>query len=192
MTSAASWEAVSSIASVVTAAAALLTVVVGAIAAVLALRQLRQGRALSEERARPYVFVALEPNEVLRSNWDLVIKNVGLTAAIDTRISIDPPFERADPIDGHAFMDARLFTAPIPTLPPGAGYRFLMEDVPEHDAKPDHPSVYRVDVNFLDRNRKQHHDVFYLDLDILKGTVYVDQLGIHDVAKSLRKLSDRR
>lgn len=115
-------DQLSATADVVTATAAIGTLVVAVVAALYAKRQvesargsLEEARALRREQAQPYVIVSLEASLASPRLIDLVIKNLGTTAAFDVQLTSDPALTRVK-------QDEYVQVWPgytIPTLVPG-------------------------------------------------------------------------
>ena len=184
------WGLTSSAWGAIGALASVATVLIALAAAIVALRQLRQGRGLAEEQARPYVVVSPERSEADANHLDLVLRNVGHTAARDVRIAIDPPYERVQPnFGGERFMDARIFHSAIPTMPPGFSIRMYLDDVGAHSKANDHPSVYNINLEYKDRKSQLVRDTFVLDLDSYEGILTLQVHGLHHIASSLRAMA---
>lgn len=179
------WSLTSTDWTAIAAIATCLGVVAASVAAFFALRQLRQGRELAEDQARPYVVVYLDESEADPTIIDLVIKNVGQTLAKNVEITIDPPFERAKDL-GYPLMEARMFTQPIAAIPPGFEYRMWAESTQDMHAVDAHPPIYRATVRLRDRRGKLHEETFDLDLEAMRGTLNVSVYNLHHIAKTLR------
>ena len=172
--------------SAIAAVATVLTAVIALVAAVVALRQLVHSRELAEEQARPYVVVSTSPSDADANHVDLLIQNIGQTAATDVQITIDPPYVRAHDFGGSAFMDANLFHAPVPTMPPKFELRLYLDSIPDHEEDTSHPARYRVTVTYRNRLGKSMVDSYDLDLDIYVGILTLQVHGLHHIAQSLR------
>jgi hypothetical protein len=173
----------------VSAVAACLTFFVALAAALAALRQLRQARELSEEQARPYVLVVLEPSEASNKLVDLVVKNIGSTAARQVKLTLTPEFERVSPTAGYPFMATKFIRDGIALLPPAAEYRTLFESIPEHRSSGRTQSEFTVRVSYLDRLSRPISDEFVLDLNANEGSLFVDVHNMHHIAKTLRAIA---
>lgn len=179
------WGAIGAIATVV-------AVVIALVAAIVALRQLRHSRELSEEQARPYVVASTVLSEADRNHVDLVLQNIGHTAASNVRVTIDPPYVRAIDFGGEPFMDAYVFKSSIPTMPPGFKLNLYLDSAAKHHQQPHHPAKYAVSVAYEDRQGKVLQDVYEIDLDIYVGILTLQVHGLHHIASSLRALAKER
>ena len=113
----------------VAAGAAILTAAVAVVAIIFAWRQLKEASAAREltkqldvARSQPYVVFYAEPSSVSNVIMDLVLKNFGLTAARNVRVSIDPWPERSAQ-GGEPVEIPKVF----PLLAPGQEWRVLWD-----------------------------------------------------------------
>lgn len=105
----------------ITAIATAVLAILGGLTAWAAIKTLRQARADSLARTRPYIFAHLVPGVMLAGAWDLLVKNAGQSTASDLRISIDPL-----PAAGDEITDAlSQMTETTLSLPPGMSHRML-------------------------------------------------------------------
>ena len=173
-----------------TAIAALLTVAVAGVAAYFALRQLRQGRELSEEQARPYLVAFIEENETDGQILDFVIRNIGSTAAREIQAYIDPPYVRAKEPGAHPFMRAMFFWEETSMLPPGAELRTMLDtkndlyEVGETAGLP-----FTVKLSYKDRAHNEIAESYTLNPRYASGTLRTEVHGVHHIAKSLRAMA---
>jgi hypothetical protein len=170
----------------VSAGAATLTLIIAALAAIIGLRQLKQARDLNEEQSRPYIVIYLQPTEADRSLLNFVIQNIGQTAARNISIKFEPEFSRAMKLPGHDFMNAKLISEPIPSMPPQFEYRMIFENISDYQKLDNPRSSYTVNVRYEDRQGKKLTDSFTLDLEAMRGSITVDTHGLHHIAKTLR------
>lgn len=165
------------------------TLLVAVVAAGFAWQQVSEARALRREQAQPYVAAYLDlNNEVDFSFMIFVIKNFGLTAAHDIRISIDPPMKRAwgkvanpEPLD---------VASTITTLVPGQEWKTLFDWAPHRQAAELY-DVYTVKIEYKDAHGK----------DMPAGTFTIDwnqyrtmrKLGVkttHHIGKSVQEINN--
>lgn len=170
------------------AAASLGTFALAAAALFIATRQLRQARDLRQEEAAPYIVL-----DVLRSrtsSWlfELVVENVGQTAARDVRIVINPPLTST--LDGEDFAVRHwsVLTDGVRTMAPGRRLATLFDSGHQRHAA-DLPRRYEATVTYTDsRGRPQDPQSFTLDLEPLYGAMYTEEKGVHHLVKEVEKL----
>jgi hypothetical protein len=168
------------------AIAAWLTAAVAIAAAVAALRQVAEARRLRAEQAQPYVVAYLEESGVSRF-IDLVIRNLGSTAATDVQISMEPEPERALARGDGNFSP--LLPKAFPVLVPGQEWRTLF-DTTMARAESDLPKRYDARVRFKDaRGRECFEFTYVLDWSLMIDRASVTIYGIHDIAKAVRDMS---
>jgi hypothetical protein len=168
------------------AIAAWFTAGVAVVAAFVALRQVLEARRLRAEQAQPYVVAYLEESGVARF-VDLVIKNLGTTAATTVTLQMRPAPERA--IASGETKFSPLVPAEIPVLVPNQEWRTLF-DTTMARAESDLPRRYEVQVAFRDsRKRKGFAFDYVLDWDLMINRASATEYGIHDIAKAARDLS---
>src|SRR5690348_13418530 len=91
------------------------TAAVAVAAGTIAVRPLAEARRLQIEQAQPYVVAYMESNPSVDQRYiDLVIRNLGTTAAKDVTVTITPLPQRSGP-DG---FESVAFPKAIPTLVP--------------------------------------------------------------------------
>jgi hypothetical protein len=83
-------------------------------------------------------------------------------------------------------MDANIFHAAIPTMPPRFELRLYLDSIPDHEKDPSHPARYSVTVTYRDRLGKSVVDSYDLDLDTYVGILTLQVHGLHHIAQSLR------
>ncbi|MEU9688113.1 hypothetical protein [Amycolatopsis japonica] len=54
----------------------------------------------------------------------------------------------------------------------------------------DLPMSFEVTCDYRDSRGKQYHESFTIDFDLLRGATYTEVHGLHDAAKSLKKIAD--
>jgi hypothetical protein len=163
------------------------------VAAVIAWGQVREARALRIDQAQPYVIVYLKETAASRHLVDLVIENVGRTAARDVRISITPPpksaLDQGDDSDRFARWGA--LRDGIDTLAPRQRLSSLFDGLIQRFPS-DLPRKYDVTVRFRDDRGDRPHEYHYtLDFDTYFGAQFVAEKGIHDAARALEEILKR-
>jgi hypothetical protein len=168
------------------AIAAWFTAAVAVAAAVAALRQVLEARRLRAEQAQPYVVAYLEESGVSKF-IDLVIKNLGSTAATAVQVQMQPEPERALARDHPDFSP--LLPDSFPVLVPGQEWRTLF-DTTMARAESDLPRRYDATVRFKDsRGRGSFQFTYVLDWSLIIDRASVTIYGIHEIAKAVRDIS---
>lgn len=169
-----------------TALAAWSTVAVAVAAAVAALRQVSEARRLRLEQAQPYVVTYLEESGV--SDFvDLVVKNLGTTAALEVSIEVRPEPRRA--MESEHSNLAPLIPDDIPVLVPGQEWRTLFDPTFKR-AKSDLPMRYEAAVRFKDSRGQTSFELDYvLDWNLMINRATAVVYGVHDAAKALREIN---
>jgi hypothetical protein len=164
------------------------TLLVAAVAAGFAWRQVSEARALRREQAQPYVAAYLDiSNEVDFAFMTFVIKNFGLTAAHDIRISVDPPMKRAwgkvanpEPLD---------VASAITTLVPGQEWKTLFDWAP-HRLAAELFDVYTVTIQYKDSHGKEMSaGTFIIDWNQYRTIRKVGVKTTHDIGKAVQEIS---
>jgi len=153
-------------------------------------RRLREaGQQLQEAEARPYVVVDFELGD--RPPFiNLVVTNLGKTAARNVRIEVDPPFESS--LDAKVPVPVgklKLFTEGIGSLVPGKRIVFPFDVL--HQRSKELPTAYRVRLRYDGERGPLPADEQWLDLELYWNMLSVDRDTIHDVSKTLTKLLRR-
>ncbi len=123
------------------------TAAVAVLAAGFAALQVREVRRTREDQTRPFVIVDIQPGPAWSNLLDLVVENIGSTAARDVQISFDPPLRQSKD-DGYPIAESALIREGIRMLPPGRRIRVFF-DASHHRIKTDLPMRY--DVTFGSR-----------------------------------------
>ncbi len=179
-------DEISAGATVVAAVAAVGALVVAILAAKYAKGQLDEARKVREEQAQPYVTATLEPSPASFRLKDLVLRNLGTTAAYDIQLVSDPPMKRLQDGDYSDVWPGR----PILTLVPGQEWRTSWNSSYEwFNASSPPPPMYEVTVTFSDSKGKEHRFDSVLDWDVFRSRPNVDVKGQHDAAKALLAIS---
>jgi hypothetical protein len=153
-------------------------------------RRLREaGQQLQEAEARPYVVVDFELGD--RPPFiNLVVTNLGKTAARNVRIEVDPPFESS--LDAKVPVPVgklKLFTEGIGSLVPGKRIVFLFDALNQRPKEL--PTAYRVTLRYDGERGPLPADEQHLSLEVYYNVLSVDRDTVHDVSKTLTKLLRR-
>jgi hypothetical protein len=141
------------------AAAAWSTLLVALVAARVAYGQLQEAARLRREQAQPYVVAFMEPSVADEVHVDLVLKNLGATAALDVQVHIEPQPRRAKQ---PGLSEALEVPAALPVLVPGHEWRAFWDSI--HQRKDSSlPDVHEAVVTFGDSIGKRHEYRFVLD-----------------------------
>lgn len=159
-------------ANVMSAFAALVTAVIAIVALSSTARD-------SRDRSRPVVFAMFREAQHSDSAFDLVVNNLGSSAARNLRIEFDPPLSKDDRKDVLTDFVGKRYDNLIPLLPPGSE---LTNTWWAGEISPDHPNelvnrlntpeqvVVRVSYNG-NRIRRYRND-FQLMADTIKLTTH--------------------
>lgn len=171
-----------------TAASTTGLVIVAVIAAVIALIQVRQARKLREEEAAPYVVVDIASGAVSRQLLYLTIENTGKTVARNVRVNFDPPLQQAMDTAGYPIADWSALRDGVQTLTPGRKVDALFDEAEKLYAA-DTPRRYAVTIECKNGHGRQLPTVQYvIDLDRLFGALHAEELGVHQLVKTARKI----
>jgi len=175
-----------------TAIAAWVAVAIAAATAFWARKQVVVAREAQREQSRPYVVVKMEANAHHEQVVELVIKNYGPTAALDTRIVSTPRLRR---VDGSSRTTSRDVWLPdlIPTLAPGQEWRTVWDHAPERMASPELKEERRHEIatTYLDPAGHEYTSTYVLDWGAYEGLQYIGVKTIHHAATALGKISRR-
>lgn len=168
------------------ALAACITATVAIIAASIAWGQIRQAIKTRRAQAQPYVAVFVEPTNVSQQFIDLIVRNMGNTAAERIKINIEPAPQRSDGAGGVEAVD---YPREIKTLVPGQEWRTLW-DISTARSKLDLPSRHVASVEFYGPAQKRKKFKYQYDLDwrFYIGRQWVEEYGVHHAAKALREI----
>lgn len=187
------WSANDSIALGTVAQATILTA-----AAFFARKQVKEAQQLRSDQARPYVVVYVELSSVARTLVDLVVENTGRTAAKNVVIEFTPHLESTMASKGEDRVYGWVaLKEGIPYLAPGQRMTHLLDNLLSRYAENCKlPRRYDVVIRYGDdlhpkRNAhtEEHCEKHVLDLDVWKGSHYVQQEGVHDISKSLGEIA---
>lgn len=170
------------------AASSVGTLLVAITATWIARRQLIQARQLREEEAAPAVVVDVVPSPVSGHILDLVIENIGKTAARDVRITSHPPVKSATNMAGYELADWSAIKDGIKTLVPGRRLTALFDSAVERFDS-DLPRQFEVTVESRDSHgRPQRAMTHTVDLEPIFGALHTDIRGMHHLVKEVEKL----
>lgn len=170
-----------------TALGTVITAVVAVLAAGFAALQVWELRRTREDQSRPFVIVDIQPGPAWANLLDLVVENIGSTAARDVRIEFDPPLLQSKD-DGFPISDSALLAEGIRMLPPGRKIRAFF-DASHERVKTDLPMRYDVMVRLKDaRGREQPNQQYTIDMGYMYGTTQIREYGLHDAAKAISEI----
>lgn len=163
-----------------------LAFLVAAAAAFLAYRQLRHAGEVRLEQSRPYVLVTVDNNPANFHIIDLLVENVGAGPARDVTLKIDPPLRRVKETADYKLSESRLFTDPIPLLPPGFTLRTFFDSAIDRNGA-DVPKTHDVTVTYNDGHGHEWTEHSVLDFSLLEGLLFTETYEVHHVAKALQE-----
>ena len=169
-----------------TALAACVAASVAIIAAIIGGWQLSEARTLRLEQAQPYVVVFTDESGGDPRHIDLVIKNLGSTAAQDVCVTFSSPLHSAVLQEHSPIKTPSL----IPVLVPGQEWRTFWDFTPARAAASEMPREYSADIAFRDsRGKKSFRFTFEIDWQVLIDGAFVTIYTVHDAARALREIS---
>jgi hypothetical protein len=160
-----------------------------AVAALVAWTQAKEARALRKARAQPYVVISLQ---LLKTHYlELVIENLGTTAARDISIAIDPPFESSLDLPPHNLHVAQ-WTAlsHIATLAPTQRMAELADSVTYRNQHPELQNRYTALGRYRGDHGDQYEYTYDLDFGVWMGRYSVDQKGQHELVQATERLAE--
>lgn len=150
-------------------------------------KQIKEAVATRKDQSRPYVAIYFEMTAGMESFPDLVVKNLGPTAAYNVVISTTPEIRSSTDREGELVLgQAGFLKNGIPTLPPGGEVRAFFDTMIGRPT--DWELAYEATVSYQDRSSERHDDRYILDLSPHLGTSHVTRRTIHDVHKQLENL----
>jgi hypothetical protein len=162
------------------------TALVAIIAAGFAWAQVRHARRLREDQAQPFVVVSFQPSAVWANAINLVVENIGNTAARNVKFDFnEPPTSKARSRD---ITQAALFKNGLAVMPPGMRFETLF-DLTHQRQGSDLPMSYTVTVSFDGLRRKRDQMEYVLDLLVFYGLEHFREHGMHQAASSLMEIS---
>lgn len=163
-----------------------LAFLVAAAAAMVAYRQLRHMEAARLDQSRPYVLVTVDNNPAAFHVIDLVVENAGAGPARDVVIKVDPPLTRVKEEKDYKLSESRLFSAPVPVLPPGFKIRTFFDSAIDRSSA-DVPQTHNVTITYNDGHGHEWTEHSVLDFSLLEGLQYTEVYEVHHVAKALQE-----
>jgi hypothetical protein len=166
------------------ASAAWSTLLVALVAARVAYGQLQEAARLRREQAQPYVVAFMEPSVADQVHVDLVLKNLGATAALDVQVRVDPQPRRAEQ---PGLSEALELPATLPVLVPGHEWRAFWDSI--HQRKDSGlPDVHEAVVTFGDSTGERYAYRFVLDWGPVSQRGYLVTYNLHHAASALRDI----
>lgn len=157
-------------------------------ALLFAWRQLTELAAARRDQSRAYVVAYLSFDPELREFPNLVVENLGTTAAYDITLEADPPLRSSfDQGAGPAVRDVGMLQHGIATLAPGQRVVTLFDSM--YDRPQDWEDTYRIDVTYRDRSNDVRTDTFTLDLVAMKHSTYVGEKGLRALNDHIEQLT---
>jgi hypothetical protein len=150
--------------------------------------QVEEARNAELESRRPYVIVTVEPSEVSRHLFDLVIRNIGQRPAESVSISLDPPPVRARETDGYELSNAKMLNEPVAMIAPGQEMRAFYDSHIDRNGRDDLPTIHRVKLSYQDSSGHKYLEASVIDINAMQGTMSTDLKTVHDIAKSLAEI----
>ncbi|WP_340696875.1 hypothetical protein [Cellulosimicrobium funkei] len=164
------------------------TVAIASGAAIVGLRQAREARQLRIEQAQAYVVAYIVQNRHVAEAVELVIKNVGVTAAKDVRVAVDRPLLRTPRLGSGQVPEKLWFPDRIPFLAPGQEWRTVWDFTRsrnESDALQDDPA-YEMTITYTGVEAAgRQTTVAALDWAPFKGRIWMDEKTVHHAAKAI-------
>lgn len=158
---------------------------VAVIAAIVGWFQVQEARTLRRDQARPYVVGYLEIGR--GSLVNIVIANLGATAAENVRVRLDEIIERHKFTEPYHLVG---FPDPLPILPPGQRWDTFFDNIIER-GKSGLPSRYRGEISYewrVGRKCEQLSTPIDLDLSVFIPRLYADTKDMTDAVGELAKI----
>lgn len=152
--------------------------------------QVRDARRAQLEASRPYLIVSAASNPAARKLFDLSIKNIGARPALDITLSFDPAPSVATPIPGYEIEKLRMLNEPIAMIAPDQDMRAFWDDHAERNGRKDLPQSHHVSLTYSDSSGNTYNEESVIDLAAMAGATFVDSKSIHDIGKTLDKMSN--
>ncbi|MES9666456.1 hypothetical protein [Bacillus nitratireducens] len=140
-----------------------------------------------EEENRPYVVAYLDSKTNGVVNF--VLKNIGKTMALDTKVEVSPRIESPEKMP---LSDSNLLNKPIPNIPPQYNYKaFLGMSWDIKDKEKDVYPVYKATVTYKGANDEKtiYVEEYIMDLNFESGLLYTREYEVHDLVKSFNEFS---
>jgi len=128
----------------------------------------------------------MEPSAIDPKFVDLVLRNLGTTAARDVELTISPTVQRS--VQGGGSEDVWL-PATLPVLVPNQEWRTHWDFTPNRVGA-GLPDRYEAEVAYKDSQGKERFSTpSVLDWSSYKGRMWMTTYGIHDIGKAAREVS---
>lgn len=150
--------------------------------------QIEETRKAELEARRPYVIVTVEPSEVSRRLFDLVVRNIGQRPAEIVSITLDPPPVRAHEKYGYELSNAKMLTEPVAMIAPGQEMRAFYDSHVDRNGRDDLPTSHKVSLSYQDSSGHKYTGTSDIDINAMRGTMFTDVKTVHDIAKSLAEI----
>lgn len=137
---------------------------------------------------RPYVIVWVEESKASPHLFDIAIKNIGRRPAMNVSISLDPPPQRASDDKGHEISKAKMLTQPIAMIAPNQELRLFYDSHIDRKGRTDLPTFHNASYTYEGNRRNKYQESSVLDLEALRGTLFVSVNTVHDIGKSLKEI----
>lgn len=164
------------------------TVALAVGAVIVARDQLNEARDLRREQAQPYVVAFMEQNPHAPQAVELVIRNFGVTAARDVKITASPPLRRTG--DAGGAPESVWLPSVVPVLGPGQEWRTFWDTSPQRasDDALKNEDRYEVRTSYEGVGGQRVNYLSVLDWGAYKGKRWMETKTIHHAAKSLGSL----
>gem|GEM_PF-5987678 len=140
-----------------------------------------------EASTRPYVDFDLVPTG---NHIEAVLRNAGVSAAIDLRVFCRPPLMSGSPTERRK---CRIVESVIQHFSPGREFREFIgsyKDVKDMTQT----ESFEVTIDYGDSSGKRYHDEFTVDLAVTSGMLYLNRPDlpkeIQNIAKSLSTIEE--
>lgn len=148
---------------------------------VLTGRMVRQMKETSDEESRPFVIPDIDFENHIGY---FEVKNIGKLPARDLLVSITPDLIGI----GGRNISQTLFSRPISFVPPSKVIKTVV-DMGVEMSKDSYPKRYEITLEYKWGNKNTSTEKYVVDFSYRKGILYVNNKGLHDIAKSLEQLA---
>jgi len=148
-------------------------------ATTLSKKNLDMAIELEKNRLRPYVLFNISSSIAKKTTY-ASIKNLGLTAAYNVRVSIQPKLEHL--YDGESPLTAR----EILFLPPGEEVTDVIDSSPAFHQKYPNP-LFEGAVEYENLDADKFNEPFRIDLTFLKKRLYVRDSSVIDALNQVNE-----
>ncbi len=161
------------------------TLLVYLVIAIVGYRQLREAQSLRAAQSRPFVIVDVSFRSFL---IELLIANIGATAASDVQIQFDEPLTSSD--KSPDWQHSTAFTDGIALMAPGREIRFFLDSFPTR-VEQGLPMVIRGSVSYQGlsvRGKDRYVEQFVIDLKTYEGS-QLPKKGLHELVEKVEDIS---